>query len=125
VSARIHISEALRRLPSVIEETFRAALVDDIAPAIAREWKGQIVGLDVIDTHTYLEGVAPGEAVETAGGATVTIQSEPAGGYASAIKRGKGGSYDYVGRRAAEQGFEAADGDIKAALDKAGKKVQG
>lgn len=124
MSTRAHISDALRRLPAVIEETFRAALVDDIAPAIAREWKGQIVGLDVIDSRTYLEGVAPGDPVETAGGVTVTVESEPAAGYASAIKRGKGGNYDYVGQRVAEQGVEAADGDIRAALDKAGKKVQ-
>lgn len=124
MSARVHISDDLRRLPALVEETFRDALVDDIAPAIAREWKGQIVGLDVIDTRTYLEGVAAGDPTEGAGGVTVTVESEPASGYASAIRRGRGGNYDYVGRRVAEQGIEAADGDIRAALDKAGKKVQ-
>jgi hypothetical protein len=125
VSARVHISDDLRGLPGIVEETFGAALVDDVAPAIAQAWKGQIVALDVIDSRTYLDNVAPGEAVEGAEGLTVEIESVPASGYASAIKRGRAGSYDYVGRRVAEQGIEAADGDIRAALDKAGKKVQG
>jgi hypothetical protein len=125
VSARVHISEDLYRLPSIVEEAFAAALIDDVAPAIAREWKGQITALDVIDTRTYLEGVAPGEAVGGGNVLTVEIESAPAAGYASAIKRGRAGSYDYVGQRAAEQGLEAADGDVQAALDKAGKKVRG
>jgi hypothetical protein len=125
LNTRAHISEDLQRLPSIVSEAFGDALIEDVAPAIARAWKGQIVALDVIDTRTYLEGVAPGEPVETGDGVTVEIESIPAAGYAGAIRRGRGGSYDYVGRRVAEQGIEAAEGDIRAALNKAGRKVRG
>ena len=119
------ISEDLRKLPAIAEETFRAALVDEIAPAIAAKWRGKIIELDVIDTRRYLEGVRPGEPAEGSGVVTVEIESVPASGYASAIRRGRGGNYDYVGRRVAEEGLAESDGDIRAALDGAGRKVRG
>lgn len=119
------LSADLLRLPSIIEEVFGRALVGKIAPAVARRWKARILELDVIDTRTYLEGVKPGGPVPGASGLSVVVESERAGGYAAAIRRGRGGNYDYVGRRAAEEGLERAKPDIESALDRAGKEVAG
>ena len=83
---------------------FRGALVDEIAPAVERHWKGEIEELDVIDSRTYLNSV--GVDGESGGVFTVTVDSGAASGYASAIKRGHGGDYDYVGQRVAELGVE-------------------
>jgi hypothetical protein len=115
------IPDGVERLGSIIEDVFGRALVDEIAPAIANAWKGNIVALDVIDSRTYLNAVrvtdisgAPGEVI---------IEAPEAAGYAGAIKRK--GDADYVGRRVAEEAPKAAEGEIKAALDRAGERLNG
>jgi hypothetical protein len=77
----------------------------------------------VIDTGNYLHAVRVTGSEGSGDGFTVRVEAPEAEGYAGAIRR-KGES-GYVGQRVAEQGIEAAEGDIRAALDKAGKKVQG
>jgi hypothetical protein len=123
--SQVILSDDLKRLPSIVQQEFRASLKDEIAPAIAEHWQGRIVDLDVIDSRTYLEGVAADDPIETNDLYTINIESKPASGYASAIKRGHKGDYDYVGQRVAEEGIEQSDGDIQAGLDKAGKRVAG
>jgi hypothetical protein len=124
MSATVNISDDLRNFGAAAVDSFRRAQVEDIAQAYTRAWQGEIEDLDVIDTGTYLHGVAADYAEEHGGVTTVVIESKPASGYAAAIKRGRGGSYDYVGQRVAEQAIERADGDVVVALDKAGKRIE-
>jgi hypothetical protein len=122
--SRVLISDDLLHLGSVVAEEFKSRLVDEIAPALAKHWKGEIEELDVIDTGRYLAGVAPDEQSSSGDVTTIVIESKPASGYAAAIKRGHKGNYDYVGQRVAEQAIERADAEIRAALDGAGKRIE-
>src|SRR5687767_6858271 len=118
----VTLSPDLKRLPSIIAQVFKGALVDDIAPALERGWRERTVALDVIDTGTYLRGIDAGQPTESGDVFSVIIDTKPAESYAGAIKRGHG-VYDYVGQRAAEEGVDRADPDIRAALDRAGREV--
>lgn len=123
------IPEDLVRLPSIIEAEFGRAVIDDIATAIAREWKGQIVEVRAVDSSTYLDAVEPGEPVDTPGGLTVTVEAPEARGYSDVVERGwrtRGrGQESYRGRYPAKRGVEAAEGDIRDALDRAADRVRG
>jgi hypothetical protein len=123
--SEVYISPAIFQLPNLTKEAFGDAQ-DDIAQKIAGNWKGRIIELDVIDTHTYLSAVAVQDEVQESGDMrTVMIEAPEAAGYASAIKRGHDGDYDYVGQRVAEEGIKTSDGEIKSALDRAGDRVKG
>jgi len=115
------ISNDLKNLDRIIGDEFSRALTDEIAPDVAARWKGKVVEYDVIDTGSYLESIGVGDVSEGRDGATFVVEA-PGAPYAGAIKR-RGG--DYVGRRAAEEGIEAADADINAALDRAADRVKG
>lgn len=118
-----YIPNDLLRLPDIVEGEFGRALVDEIAPAIARAWQGRIIALDVIESRTYLNAVRLTEVHDVGEGLTATVEAPEAAGYAAAIKRR--GESDYVGRRVAEEGIRAAGPDIEAALDHAGDRVKG
>ncbi|HLL74811.1 MAG TPA: hypothetical protein VK421_06060 [Pyrinomonadaceae bacterium] len=108
--------------PDILAAFSPAWLRDEVVPAVEHGWQGGIRDLRVIRTGTYLESVGLAEFTVTGDGATATIDSVHYSGW---IKRGRGGNYDYVGRRAAEEGLRKADPDIRAALDGAGQKVEG
>ncbi len=116
----VYISPAILDLPRAIEAYFSVAQ-DKSAQAIAREWKGAIVSIDLIDTGNYLAAVGVEGVAASGSTRTVTIGAERASGYAAAIRR-KGES-DYAGQRVAEEGIRAADGEIQAALDRAGDRL--
>jgi hypothetical protein len=120
--SEIYVSPAINQLPSLIKEAFSDAQ-DDIAQKIAGNWKGQIVGVDLIDTGTYLQAVRATDTLDHGEVRTVMIEAPEASGYAAAIKR-KGES-DYAGRRVAEEGIKVSDAEIKSALDRAGDRVKG
>lgn len=117
------ISAAVQHLDDIVEQEFGRAVIDDVAPAVARGWTGRIVTLDVIDSRTYLDSVRVTGVYDVGEGLTAMVEAPEAAGYAGAIRR-KGES-DYVGRRVAEEGIQAAEGDIKAALDHAGDRMRG
>lgn len=118
------ISPDLLRLGDIIEEEFGAALIDEVAPALAQHWKGAIEAVEAVDSRTYLDSVEPGEAFNSGGGLTVIIEAPAARGYSDVVERGRRDGTQ-VGRYPARKGVEAAEGDIKSALDHAGDRVRG
>src|SRR6187455_1528699 len=96
------IPEALLQLDSIIEREFGRALIEDVAPAIARGWKGRIEALDVIDTRTYLNAVRVTSVLDEGDGLTAMVEAPEASSYDAVIKRR--GESDYVGQRVAEEG---------------------
>lgn len=116
-------SRDLRGLRSIIDEEYGQSLIDEVAPALERGWKGQITGLDVVDKGTYLEAVRVTDVTESGDVTTVMIEAQEAAGYAGAIRR-KGES-DYVGRRVAEEGIRAAEDAISEALERTADRVKG
>ena len=117
------VSKDLRGIRSIIDEEYGEALIDEVAPALARGWKRESTQLEVIDKGTYLEAVRVTDVSRSGDVTTVMIEAPEAAGYAGAIKR-KGES-DYIGRRVAEEGIRAADDAIGDALDRAGERVKG
>lgn len=118
------ISSDLLRLDRIIEQEFGAVLIDEVAPAVARHWKGQIETVGAIDSRTYLDAVSPGEAFNDGDGLTVMVEAPAARGYSDVVERGRRDG-SQVGRFPAQRGVEAAEGDIKSALDRAGDRVRG
>jgi hypothetical protein len=118
------IPRDLERLGDIIEQEFGAALIDEVAPAIARHWKGAIEEVGAVDSHTYLDAVEPGEAFNGGEGLVVIVEAPAARGYSDVIERGRRDG-SQVGRYPAKRGVEAAEGDIKSALDRAGDRVRG
>jgi hypothetical protein len=117
-------SADLLRLGDIVEQEFGAALIDEVAPTIARHWKGAIQEVGAVDSHTYLDAVEPGEAFSEGGGLVVIVEAPEARGYSDVIERGRRDG-SQVGRYPAKRGVEASEGDIKAALDRAGDRVRG
>jgi hypothetical protein len=118
------ISGDLLRLGDIVEEEFGATLIDEVAPAVARHWRGQIEAVGAVDSRTYLDAVEPGEAFNSGEGLTVVVEAPEAGGYSDVVERGRRDG-SQAGRYPAQRGVEAAEGDIKAALDRAGDRVRG
>lgn len=118
------IPRDLERVGDIVAEEFGRALIDEVAPSIARHWKGQIEAVGAVDSHTYLDAVEPGEALAAAEGLTVIIEAPAARGYSDVVERGRRDG-SQVGRFPARRGVEAAEGDIKSALDRAGDRVNG
>lgn len=118
------ISRDLERLGDIVEQEFGAALIDEVAPALARHWKGEIEAVGAVDSRTYLDAVEPGEAFNSGEGLEVVIEAPAARGYSDVVERGRRDG-SQVGRYPAQRGVEAAEGDIKSALDRAGDRVRG
>lgn len=116
-------SRDIRGLRSIIDEEYGEMLIDEVAPAVERGWKGEISHLGVIDKGTYLEAVRVTDVTESGDVLTVMIEAPEASGYAAVIKRR--GEGDYVGRRVAGEGIQAVEGEIGAALDRAADRVKG
>lgn len=119
-----HIQPGLLRLGDIVEEEFGRALLEDVAPALARNWKAQIEAVQAVDSRTYLDAVEPGEPFTEGGGLTVIIEAPEARGYSDVVERGRRDG-SQAGRFPAKRGVEASEGDIKAGLDRAGDRIRG
>lgn len=114
----------LDRLGDIVADEFGRALIENVAPAIARHWKGQIQAVEAVDSRTYLDSVEPGDAFNAGEGLTVIIEAPEARGYSDVVERGRRDG-SQAGRFPAQRGVEASEGDIKAGLDRAGDRVRG
>lgn len=114
------LSPDLLNLERIVIQQFTLAQ-DGIAEDFAREWKAQIVELDVIDTGTYLGAVAAGEPIDSGEARTITIEAPAARGY-SALQEERGGR---PGKAPVKHTMEASEPFIRERLDDAGREVSG
>lgn len=117
----VRTSNDLSRLPEIVLREFSAAQ-DEAAEVLAREWRGQIIAIDLIDSGNYLQAIEVGGEQLSGDVRTITIDAERASGYAGAIRRK--GEADYAGQRVAEDAVRTAEPGIRAALDKAGDRIR-